>query len=121
MKFLPSGLNQMKSQILMPASNIFGSFPLLQKLVLSTLFCIIQISLSLAGKVWPNILRRERHIQGSDISEIAKVFPQYIQFYMFKSHSDPSLRCLLKLTLHSAAWKQLSPGLNLLKFLLQLH
>lgn len=41
----------MESQILMSTSNVFGSFPLLQNLVLSTLFCIIQISLSLAGKV----------------------------------------------------------------------
>lgn len=40
----------MESQILMSASNIFRSFPLLQKLALSTLLCIIQISVSLAGK-----------------------------------------------------------------------
>lgn len=48
--YLPSGLNQMESQILMSASNTFRSFPLLQKLALSSLFCIIQISVSLAGK-----------------------------------------------------------------------
>lgn len=29
MSYLPSGLNQMEPQILMSASNIFGSFPLL--------------------------------------------------------------------------------------------
>lgn len=52
MQYLPSGLNQMESQILMSASNIFGSFPLLQKPALSTLFCIIQISVSLAGKTF---------------------------------------------------------------------
>lgn len=91
MQYLPSGLNQMESQILMPTSNIFGCFPLLQKLVLSTLFCIIQISLSLAGKVWPNVLVSERRIQGRDIPETAKVFPRYIQFYALISNADPSL------------------------------
>lgn len=121
MQFLPSGLNQIESQILMPTSNIFESCPLLQKLVLSTLFCITQISLSLAGKVWPNILIRERHIQGRGIPVIAKFFPRYIQFYMLINNSDPSLGCLLKLTLHSAKCKQLNPGLHLLKFFLHLH
>lgn len=39
MSFLPSGLNQMESQILMPGSNISGIFPLLQKFVLSKMSC----------------------------------------------------------------------------------
>lgn len=39
MSFLPSELNQMESQILMPSSNISGIFPPLQKFVLSKMSC----------------------------------------------------------------------------------
>lgn len=80
MSYLPSGLNQMESQILMPAFNIFRSFPLLQKLALSTLFCITQISVSLAGKAQPNILIRERHIQERAIPKIATFFQGIYNF-----------------------------------------